>query len=181
MTLGKKLANQGHTVYFVTNISLKDRVKVINELKPDLVISIHHDSVQEKYLSKWIYNGKEYSYCDKFSGYSIFVSKKNKDFTNSFRFAKLVGENLLKSGLYPTYHHNEPIEGENKEFLNKDLGVYRYDNLVVLQTNIPSILLECGIIINRSDELVLRTDYMINTITDSVVKAIRVYFNNHSL
>ena len=105
-------------------------------------------------MSKWIYNGKEYSYCDKFSGYSIFVSKKNKDFTNSFRFAKLVGENLLKSGLYPTYHHNEPIEGENKEFLNKDLGVYRYDNLVVLQTNIPSILLECGIIINRSDELV---------------------------
>jgi len=179
--LAQKLKNQGHGVYVLLNKPTNERPKIIKLIKPDLVISIHHDSVQEKYLSKWTFEGKEYFYSDKFSGYSIFVSKKNGDFKNSLRFANLVGENLSKNGMYPTYHHTEPIPGENRELLNRDLGVYRYDNLIVLQTNFPSILLECGIIVNRSDELALRTDYIVDAITNAVVKAVKVYFNNHSL
>lgn len=70
---------------------------------------------------------------------------------------------------------------KNRELLNKELGVYRYDNLIVLQTNFPSILIECGIIVNRSDELALRTDYIVDSITNAVVKAVKTYFNNHSL
>ncbi|MEN6294042.1 MAG: hypothetical protein ABFD07_18770, partial [Methanobacterium sp.] len=115
-----------------------------------------------------------------FSGYSIFVSKSNEDFKNSLRFANLVGRFLTESGMYPTYHHTEPIPGENRELLNRDYGVYRYDGLVVLKTKYPSILLECGIIVNRSDEISLRSDLIINTITDAVGKAVKVYFN-HSL
>jgi len=177
--IGQKLANMNYDVYLAVNLPLNERVAEIKRMNPDLVISIHHDSVQEKYLSKWIYNGKEYLYSDKFSGYSIFVSKKNEKFKNSLRFATLVGENFSKKGLYPTYHHNEPIQGENREFLNKELGIYRYDDLVVLKTDIPSILIECGIIVNRSDELALRSDFIIETISDAVSKSVKTYFNNH--
>ncbi len=181
VALGKKLVNLNYDVYLLVNLPLSKRVEEINKMKPDLVISIHHDSVQQRYLSKWTYKGKEYLYSDKFSGYSIFVSKKNGEFRKSLKFANLVGEFLTKDGMYPTYHHAEPIPGENRELLNKEFGVYRYDDLIILKTNVPSILLECGIIVNRSDELALRSDYIINLISDSVIKAVSAYFNNHSL
>lgn len=176
--LAKKLSKD-HKIFILADLPLQDRVKEINKANPDLVISIHHGSVQEKYLSKWKFEGKEYYYSDKFSGFSIFVSKSNDDFKNSLRFATLVGRFLTESGLYPN-NHTEAIPGENRELLNKDYGIYRYDDLVILKTKYPSILLECGIIVNRSDEISLRSDYIINTFTDSITKAVNVYFN-HSL
>ncbi len=180
IVISKKLANQGFEVYLSSNMELSDRVKRIKKYNPDMVISIHHDSVQPHHLSTWKFEGKEYYYSDKFSGFSIFVSKKNEQFKNSLRFANLLGRFMTESGLYPTYHHTEPVKGENRELLNKEYGVYRYDDLFLLKSTYPAVLLECGIIVNRSDELTLRSDYIINVISDAVVKAATTYFN-HSL
>jgi|ADurb_Ile_01_Slu_FD_contig_31_1364062_length_3555_multi_3_in_0_out_0_2 N-acetylmuramoyl-L-alanine amidase len=178
--ISKKLANKGFEVYLSANMELSDRVKKIKKYNPDMVISIHHDSVQPHHLSTWKFEGKEYYYSDKFSGFSIFVSKKNDQFKNSLRFANLLGRFMTEAGLYSTYHHTEPVKGENRELLNKEYGVYRFDDLVLLKSTYPAVLLECGIIVNRSDELTLRSDYIVNIISDAVLKAVTTYFN-HSL
>ncbi len=155
------------------DISLANRVDLINSVKPDLLISIHHDSVQPVYLSKWTWNGKSASYCDKYSGFSIFYSEKNENPSKSLRFAQLLGSALLKEGFRPSLHHAERIKGENRQIIDKEKGIYRFDDLVVLKAvDCPAVLLECGIIKNRSDELLLGGTPSQLRITDAIKKAI---------
>lgn len=137
-------------------ITLKDRAEAINRLNPRLLLSIHHDSVQPHYLSNWTFDGSPRSYCDLFQGFSIFVSAQNPHPGTSTRFALNLGEALLRQGFHPTNHHMEPIEGENRTPIDVEKGVFYYDNLVVLRrTRVPAVLLECGVIKNRVEELVL--------------------------
>src|SRR5207253_11419210 len=90
---------------------------------------------------------------DRFRGYSVFFSRKNAAVDDSFRFAKLVGSALREEGLTPTTHHAEKIPGENRELVVPELGVYRFDTLIVLRTTkMPAVLLECGVIVNPTEE-----------------------------
>jgi len=119
----------------------------------DFLLSVHHDSVQEKYLSKWIFEGSSHLYSDQFHGYSIFVSRKNPFLSESLRCASAIGNALRQAGFQPSEYHAESIVGENKPFADKTNGVHFYDNLVVLKkANSPAILLEAGVIVNRDDE-----------------------------
>jgi N-acetylmuramoyl-L-alanine amidase len=161
-------------------ISLKDRIRISEKLNADIFISIHHDSVQRQYLKRWNFNGKENSYCNKFSGYSIFVSRKNPFFKKSSEIAKLVSDNLLSSGFNFTMYHAENIHGENKKLLYKDRGVYIFDNLVVLKySKIPSILIECGIIVNKNDEKTISKDNFRMQFSKSIADAIKYYKNSN--
>ena len=69
------------TVRLVTSgtklTSLFQRAANANNLHGDLFISIHHDSVPDNLKETWQYEGKKNSYCDRFSGYAIFVSNDN--------------------------------------------------------------------------------------------------------
>jgi N-acetylmuramoyl-L-alanine amidase len=124
-----------------------------------LFLSIHHDSVQDQYLTPWQWNGENRLYSDKFSGYGLFVSAKNPAFDDSLAAAQAVGDRLLAIGLQPSLHHAEPIPGENRPLLDPRRGIYRFDDLVVLKTaEIPALLIEAGIIVNRQDELTLSQD-----------------------
>src|SRR5205823_9213685 len=67
--------------------SLVNRVAAANNLRADLFLSIHHDSVPNKLLEDWEFEGKKSHFSDRFSGYSIFVSRDNPDFKASFAFA----------------------------------------------------------------------------------------------
>ncbi len=136
--------------------SLKERVRVAQQAQADLFLSIHHDSVQPSYLSRWTVNGVSQRYSDHFRGFSLFISNKNKRFEDSRRFAMLLGKALTARGMTPTLHHAEPIAGENRPLLNPTLGVYRYDNLHVLKhSSMPALLLEAGVIVHRDEELLL--------------------------
>ena len=58
----------------------------------------------------------------------------------------------------PSLHHAEPIEGENREVIDRLNGVYRFDDLVVLRSAaMPAVLLEAGIIKHREEELIVAT------------------------
>jgi N-acetylmuramoyl-L-alanine amidase len=158
-------------------LSLSQRVAKINSSHANILVSIHHDSVQQKYLKKWTYENRNLNYCDLFSGHSIFVSRKNVYFNNSYRIAKIIGNFFLEHEIRPTLHHAEAIQGESRELLSQQLGIYDADFLVLSKSQMPAVLIECGIILNREDEQKLKDNEYQNKITDilcdSIVKFIK--------
>lgn len=123
----------------------------------DFFLSIHHDSVQPQYLQSWTVDGAPHRYSDRFSGFSLFVSRQNPYFAQSLTCAAQLGAQLRAAGFQPSAHHAEPLPGENRSFVDRENGVYTFDNLVVLRTaSQPAALLEAGIIVNRADEQTLR-------------------------
>src|SRR5262245_44678938 len=135
--------------------ALMDRVKRANVLGADLFLSIHHDSVPDRFLEKWEFEGHEHTFSDNFHGHSIFISQDSSDRAGSLLFARLLGSQLLERGLQYTPHYTERYMGDRQRLLIDALtGVYRYDQLIVLRdTEMPAVLLEAGSIINREEEL----------------------------
>jgi N-acetylmuramoyl-L-alanine amidase len=136
--------------------NLAGRARAINALNPDLVLSIHHDSVQPGYLQRTHAEGREQRYSDEFRGWSLFVSMANGRASDSRRLAQDVADQLLATGLPFSRHHAERIPGESRTFIDASRGIYRYDGLAVLKlASAPAVLLEAGIIVNRAEEAAL--------------------------
>lgn len=135
---------------------LARRVAMAKARKPAMLISLHHDSVQPRYLEEWRFAGRELSYSDRFSGFSIFVSRANPHFAESLAFASGLGRQLVAAGLSFSRHHAENIPGENRKTLDADHGVFEFRNLRILkEVEVPAILFEAGLIVNRAEELEL--------------------------
>lgn len=129
---------------------LSDRVTLAKN--SNLFISIHHDSVQEQHLTSQVIDGITYKYTNQSQGYSIFISSKNPYFDLTYKCASSISTALQQNGFKPNHYHNLPIKGESKEFYNKDLAIYRYDNLFVLKNNtIPALLIEAGVIVHPEE------------------------------
>jgi len=139
--------------------SLAKRVASANRRPAHLFLSIHHDSVPDSFIEKWEYEGTERRFSDRFKGHSIFVSYDNQDRTGSLLFGGLLGAQLRAGGLQYTPHYTEKFMGRRqRQLVNAAAGVYRYDQLIVLRnTQMPAVLLEAGLIINRDEELLLAT------------------------
>lgn len=156
---------------------LADRGVLAGREKADCFISVHHDSVNDKYLQTWVHEGVTRSYADNFRGYSVFASSKNAKPERSREIALAVGAAMFDSGLKPTLHHNEPIKGENRPLLDARTGVYEFTDLVVLKSaQMPAILLECGVIIHREEELLAQDPAYQDLIAHAVVKALSTVF-----
>jgi N-acetylmuramoyl-L-alanine amidase len=155
--------------------SLFKRVAVANDMEANLFLSIHHDSVPNKLLEDWEFEGKKSHFSDRFSGYSVFVSHDNADFKTSFAFAELVGKAMKASGLEYAKQYTMPIMGHYQyPLLDKDTGVYAHDELVVLRkTRMPAVLLEAGSIINRDEELKMDSAERRGLVSDAVVTAVK--------
>lgn len=117
----------------------------------DFFIALHHDSVSERYLQFWEWDGRQASYTEVKRGFGIFVSAQNPDLATSLRCASTIGAVLRRAGFIPTPWHSRkhvPADAEN--------GVWYYDNLVVLyRTTLPAVLFEAGVIKHREEELEL--------------------------
>lgn len=119
----------------------------------DLLLSLHHDSVQERYLEPWVHEGHARRLTDHAEGFSIFVSSEGLAFGGSLAFAEMLGEALKARDFAPTPHHAEPIPGEGRALIDAELGVYDYPELVVLRLSaMPAVLFEAGVIANRGEE-----------------------------
>ena len=154
--------------------SMYVRIAHANSLSANLLLSIHHDSVPDKMLEKWEYDGKREIYNDQFKGHSIFVSDDNVDRGQSLAFASMLGEQLKARGLQYTPHYTEKFMGRNRHpLLDAIAGVYRYDTLFVLKkARMPAALLEAGSIVNRDEELVLETPERRQLVSAAVVDAV---------
>ncbi len=182
-TIAQSLREAGfdNTVRLVTSgtrlTSLFQRAASANNLHGDLFISIHHDSVPDNLKETWQYEGKKYSYSDRFSGYAIFVSNDNVDRASSLAFGHSLGQELQKRSLHYTPHYTLPLMGRYRhELIDEKAGVYRYDHLIVLHTaRMPAVLLEAGSIINRQEELDLATPERRLLVADAVTAAVEEF------
>lgn len=155
------------------NESMRQRLARIRALDRGMMISVHHDSAQLKYFKYWTVDGKRRRYSDVFSGHSLFVSSRQPRFKQSTRLGKLIGRAMRAEGFVPTLHHNEPIKGENRKFVDKHLGLYDFPLLAVLRrTPIPAVLIEAGLIVNRDEELKLSTEAYRARIVAAIVSGI---------
>jgi N-acetylmuramoyl-L-alanine amidase len=157
--------------------SLVKRVAAANELHADLFLSIHHDSVPNSLLEDWEFEGRKSHFSDRFSGYSVFVSHNNPDFKTSLAFAELVGKEMKAQGMQYARQYTQAIMGRYQHpLLNKETGVYSYDQLVVLRlTRMPAVLLEAGSIINRDEELKMNLPERRDIISNAVATAVKEF------
>src|SRR5262249_22223856 len=121
--------------------------------------------------------GETHSYSDRFKGHSIFISNQNADPRRSLQFASLLGKQLKARDLKYTPHYTQKFMGHRQRILvDKDAGVYRYDQLIVLKdTRMPAVLLEAGSIINRDEELAMASPERQAKISAAVLDAVDAY------
>lgn len=135
------------------DLGLKARTDKARRIRAKLFVSLHHDSVQEQFLSVGRFEGKDYRYSRKTSGYSLFVSSRNSEYDESTRLAEAVGHRLRGAGFRRSLYHSMDIEGERRPVVDSSLGIFRYDGLAVLRTaGMPAILFEAGFIVNPEEE-----------------------------
>jgi N-acetylmuramoyl-L-alanine amidase len=161
--------------------ALPERTRIAASRNADLFVSIHHDSAQDKYLEeRETDDGATERFTNKFSGYSVFVSRKNPRYTESLDLARRIGRAMRVNSKFAT-HHNEAIPGENRPIVDKEAGIYAFDDLVVLKTaSMPAVLVECGVIVNPEEEKELLTVDRQVTIAAAIVRGIRDYFGDAS-
>ena len=156
-------------------LNLVARSRLAAALSVDLLLSIHHDSVQSGYLKRWVVSGREQKFTDTQNGYSIFVADRSLRRTDSLTFARSVGEMLKSSGLVPSLHHAELIPGEGRKLLDAALGVYEAPFLVLTSATIPAVLLEVGVISNRNEEALLDAEGYRQSMQLSIARALDKY------
>jgi N-acetylmuramoyl-L-alanine amidase len=138
---------------------LVERADRANQMHADLFIAIHHDSVPDYLLQKWDFEGHENNYSDRFKGYAIFISNGNADPKGSLAFGHFLGDEMQARGLHFTPHYTLPLmRSRQRQLVDPEAGVYRFDQLIVLEkTLMPAVLLEAGSIINRDEEMDMRS------------------------
>ncbi len=147
----KALVSKGISVRRIPAGGLVERARAADGA--DLLLSIHHDSVQPRFLEPWVHDGVERRRTRHARGHSFFVSAENPRFEASVRIATAIGAQLAAAAFAPTLHHAEPIDGEGRPLLDAALGLYRFDGLVVLKSaSVPALLFEAGVIANDEDE-----------------------------
>jgi N-acetylmuramoyl-L-alanine amidase len=157
---------------------LRKRARDLSSRRPNLMLSLHHDSVQDKFLQTGDLEGvqRTYSTHPHARGYSIFISRDNSRREESKQFARLLGRQLRIFGLKPTMHHHENIAGENRPVFDAEAGVFFYDLLAVLrQTTAPAVLLESAVITEPDDERRAEDPAYRARITDAILAAVGQY------
>ena len=132
------------------SVTLLTRDARAEEANADVLLAIHHDSAQVKYLertgtvTKPAYRARPSLREHYAVGFSFFVSKKKARYEESLRLARCIGRKLRAVGRTPSTYHAEPIENEGRAFIDPELGVYDDDLVVLKHERMPAVLLEVG-------------------------------------
>jgi len=163
------------------DLTVYRRAQIIKTMTSGILLSIHHDSAQPRYLESWTYHDRKQRYTDRFSGFSLFVSGQAPSFVESTALARAIGEQFVDAGFSPTLHHNEPLPGEARPLINPALGVYRFDELAVLRyAKVPAVLIELGVIVNRAEEEKLSDAGYRKRLQGAIVSAMRRFCDTQS-
>jgi N-acetylmuramoyl-L-alanine amidase len=156
---------------------LFERAARANAMHANLFIAIHHDSVPDRLLQTWQYEGQKNSYNDDYPGFALFISNDNADRAGSLMFGDFLGKELEARGLQYTSHYTLALMGNRRrQLVDPVAGVYRYDQLIVLRaTRMPAVLLEAGSIVNRQEELQLGSTERRTQTSAAIVAAVEEF------
>jgi N-acetylmuramoyl-L-alanine amidase len=130
----------------------------------DLFVSIHHDSVKERFLPE----------AGRFAGFSLFVSRSNPNREKSLACASAIGVKLRAAGFSPSRYHADPVFGAPRPFADEANGVHYYDNQAVARTAaMAAVLVEAGVIVNREEEQKMRDPQIRRRIAAAVAGGVR--------
>lgn len=160
-----KLRFAGHHVSKTPAIPfLRPRQRAVSAADADLLLSLHHDSVQPE---DGTYTPR--GFCTtKARGFSLFV----RDDAMSRGLAIRLAHELRSQGIpFNSYHGKlHPQEGYR---LLAPQGVYDGSRLAILQTAaVPAILMEAAVIANPEDEVQAQTVGYQERIADAVVRSL---------
>jgi N-acetylmuramoyl-L-alanine amidase len=173
--IARALEKAGHRVLLIGEDGMETGLarRAARAKRKELLISVHHDSVQPRFISTWEFEGMEHKYSDRFSGFSLFVSRVNPRLERSLACASAIGGALRRQGFTPSRYHADPLVGENRPFADEANGVHYFDNLAVLRTaSVPALLFEAGVIVHREEELRMRDPAVRARIVASVVDGV---------
>lgn len=141
------------------------RSRAAQALAADLFLSVHHDSIQQE----WLDQGR----AGEFAGFAVLVSMKNPQANRSTRCASAIGAAMRHVGERPSLYHATPVKGENRPLIDRENGVHRFDDLVVLKASpVPAVLLEVGVIINPREERKLADPQFVRQYAGPVADAV---------
>jgi N-acetylmuramoyl-L-alanine amidase len=157
----------------------QERADRANSMNADLFLSIHHDGVGDEYLRSWIYNDEEHFFFDDSKGFSLHVSPENRHYEESLTLARILADQLMGAGLeFTRVHEPSNPAGAGVPFVDSTRGIYKRTNFIVLgKTEMPAVLLEAGVIVNRSEELVVSTPGYRGIIARAIIGAIARFCN----
>ena len=158
---------------------LKERVNRANSMNADIFLSIHHDGVRDEYLREWLYHGEKHFFFDGSKGFSLHVSPRNSRYEESLRLAQLLADQLIGSGLnFTRVHEEKNPTGARVAFVDPMRGIYQRDRLFVLsETEMPAVLLEAGVIVNRDEELVVSTPAYQGIVARDIAEGVTQFCN----
>jgi len=130
----------------------------------DLFVSIHHDSVWPSMMPR----------ANELSGFSLFISRDNRQVKKSLACASSIGKALRESGFKPSRYHADRALGGTRGFADETNGVHYFDHLAVARTaSMPALLVEAGVIVNRAEDARMRDPQVRERIAVSIAAGIR--------
>jgi N-acetylmuramoyl-L-alanine amidase len=90
-------------------IGLQERAAIAQRSGAHVFVSIHHDSVQPRYLERWTFEGRAQEHTTDARGFSLFVSAANRFFAASKELAFIGSE--LRASRRPSVHYASQSRG----------------------------------------------------------------------
>jgi N-acetylmuramoyl-L-alanine amidase len=143
--------------------SLTARTREANGAR--LFASIHHDSTRAKFQPVRD---------PRFAGFSLWVSRKNRDADASIACAGHIADKLIEAGFTPSHYHADPELGEGRPVVDWQRGIFARDALAVLNTaRSPAILIEAGVVVNPEEEARLRQPEVFKAQAEAIAAGLR--------
>jgi N-acetylmuramoyl-L-alanine amidase len=131
-----------------------------------LFASIHHDSTLARFQPVRD---------PRFAGFSLWVSRNNRDSAASIGCAVRVADKLIEAGFKPSHYHADPELGEGRPVIDWQRGIFARDALAVLNTaDSPAILIEAGVVVNPEEEAWLRQPEVFHAQAAAIAAGLRV-------
>jgi len=155
--------------------TLRQRADRANAVNADIFLSIHHDGVRDEAMKPWTFNGEPQYYFDASRGFSLHISPRNPRYNESLELARIIADRLMARGLqFTRIHDQNHVEGARVPWADKARGIYsRRDVFVLGAANMPAVLLEGGVIVNREEEPALSSPAYQLRIASAVTEAIK--------
>jgi N-acetylmuramoyl-L-alanine amidase len=157
-------------VYSKQNVSLVNRPSYAKRHNGALYVELHHDTgfKIDVVKKRW----------DLLRGFSVYFCETNPFGSDSRLAGENVGQELCNNGFDPCTYYTLPGKTKGRKAVNPTIALYSANDLFVLRNGmIPSVLVECGNIINPNEEILARDPKNQEKVAQSIVSGITAYLS----